>query len=272
VTVTDTHTRMVGDAYDRAAPVFHRIADPLVYRLLARPLAEAVIDALGQRAGPVLDVAAGTGAFGRAFGEVVAVDISVGQLLSNSSTGRVRADVDQLPFASDAFAAVGCSFGINHFVRPAPAIREMARVSPIVAVSTWSRPEVEYAPKRIIQAAFERRVGRARSAFGSTLDELSDRVGSVSAVTELLLTAGLEPCVRDVEVEVPWVGWDAFVEYRLAMPSSPEAAERDQILDDMAEAIAVLPEDDLTWRPRVVVGLGRRRSGAANATASGDGR
>jgi ubiquinone/menaquinone biosynthesis C-methylase UbiE len=262
---------MVGDAYDRAAPVFHRIADPLVYRLLARPLVEAVIDALGPRPGPVLDVAAGTGAFGRALEDVVAVDISVGQLLSNPAARCVRADAEHLPFASNAFAAVGCAFGINHFVRPAEAVGETARVSPIVVVSTWSRPEEEYAPKRIIQAAFERHVGQARSSFGRVLDELSDRVGSVSAVTELLVTAGLDPFVRDVEVEVPWLGWDAFVEYRLAMPSSPNLDARDVLRDKMADAIAVLPDDDLTWRPRVVIGVGRRRSAAAIAAASGDG-
>lgn len=270
--MTDTHLRWVGDAYDRAAPAFRRLADPRVYRFLAQPLVDAVVGALGLTGGPVLDVAAGTGAFGRAFAPVVAVDVSSGQLLSNPSTRRVQADGEQLPFASDAFAAVGCSFGINHLVRPAEAVREMARVAPIVAVSTWSRPEVEYAPKRILQEAIERRVGRARSSFGRVLDELSDQVGSVSAVTELLVAAGLEPCVRDVEVEVPWLGWDAFVEYRLAMPSSPNIAERDQLWGEMAEAIAVLPDDDLTWRPRVVVGLGRRRSGGANATANGDGR
>jgi ubiquinone/menaquinone biosynthesis C-methylase UbiE len=252
------HHRRVRKEYDRVAPAFRRIADPLVYRFLARPLVDAVAGALGSTPGPVLDVAAGTGAFGRAFAHVVAVDISSGQLSANPSNRRVQADVERLPFGADTFAAVGCAFGINHLERPAVALGEMARVAPIVAVTTWSRPEVDYAPKRIFQEAIERRGGCARSSFGRVLDELSDRVGSVPAVTELLMCAGLEPCVRQVEVEVPWLGWDTFLDYRLAMPSSAQLVDRDALRAEMADAIAQLEDDDLAWRPQVVVGVGRR--------------
>jgi hypothetical protein len=256
--VTDTHQRRVGEAYDRAAPAFSRIADPLVYRFLARPLVDAVVGALGSPSGPVLDVAAGTGAFGRTFAHVVAVDISARQLSSNPSNRRVQADLARLPFGPDSFAAAGCSFGINHLEHPAVAVDEMARVAPIVAVTTWSRPEVDYAPKRILQEAIERRGGCARSSFGRVLDELSDRVGSTAAVTQLLVGAELEPCVCQVEVEVPWPGWETFLDYRLAMPSSPQLVDRDELHGEMADAIAGLTDDELTWRPQVVVGVGRR--------------
>jgi hypothetical protein len=262
--VTEAHRRRVEVAYDAAAAAFERVADPLVYRFLAGPLANAVLDALGPSPGRVLDVAAGTGACGRAFGDVVALDVSAAQLRSNPSVRRVRADVDRLPFRSQAFAAVVCSFGINHFMDPIAAVGEMARLAPVVAVSTWARPEVAYAPKRIVQNALEGRTGTARSSFGQVLDELSDRVGSVASVTELLVAAGLEPCVREVEVEVPWCGSEAYVDYRLAMPSSARLVDRGALRDEVAGAIGALSEDELTWRPHVIVGLGQR-SGRARA-------
>jgi SAM-dependent methyltransferase len=250
--------RLVGTAYDRAALALARSADPIVYRSLAGPLVDAVVDALGSPAGPVLDVAAGTGAFGSVFERVVAVDISAGQLLANPTPHRARAEAARLPFRDDAFAAVGCAFGINHLADPAPAVRDMARVAPVVAVSTWARPEVPYAPKRIVQAALERQAGSSRSPLGVALDDLSGRVGSVQAVTELLVAAGVEPSVREVVVEIPWLGSEAFVDYRLAMPSSPHVTDLAGLRADVAGAIAELSPDELLWRPRIVIGVGRR--------------
>ena len=252
------HRRLVGDAYDRAAPTLRRSAGPLVYRALARPLIDAVVDAVGPQPGPVLDVAAGAGAFGHAFEETVAVDISTGQLRANPAGRRLRAEAERLPFPADAFAAAGCSFGINHFAHPAEAVREMARVAPVVALSTWSRPQATYGPKRIVEVALERHAGTCRSPIGHMLDELSERVGSVAAVTELLVEANLEPQVGQVEVEVPWAGADAFLEYRLARPTTPATVNRAALRDEVAGAIAALRPDELVWRPRLVIGVGRR--------------
>ena len=53
--------RLFAEAYDAAAASFARSADRLVYTYLARPLARA----LAGSPGPVLDVAAGSGALGR---------------------------------------------------------------------------------------------------------------------------------------------------------------------------------------------------------------
>lgn len=250
--------RLVSAAYTRAAPALARSADPVVYRNLARPLVDAVVDALGSNVGPVLDVAAGTGAFGRAFERVVAVDIAVGQLLANPTPGRAVGEAARLPFRDDSFAAVGCAFGINHLVDPAQAVRDMARVAPVVAVSTWARPEVPYAPKRLLQDALKRQVGSSRSPLGVALDDLSGRVGSVQAVTELLVAAGVEPSVREVVVEIPWLGSEAYVDYRLAMPSSPHVTDVAGLRADVAGAVAKLSPDELLWRPRIVIGVGRR--------------
>lgn len=251
--------RLVGTAYDRAALALARSADPIVYRSLAGPLVDAVVDALGSRPGPVLDVAAGTGAFGRAFERVVAVDISGGQLLANPTPDRARAEAAHLPFRDDAFAAVGCAFGINHLVAPGPAVRDMARVAPVVAVSTWAHPEVPYAPKRIVQAALERHAGSSRSPLGVALDDLAGRIGSVRAVHTLFADAGMQPSVREVVVEIPWMGVDAFLDYRLAMPSSPLVTRRAALRAEVADAIAGLSPDELSWHPCVVIGVGHRR-------------
>ncbi|HEY4728163.1 MAG TPA: hypothetical protein VIJ32_08155, partial [Actinomycetes bacterium] len=53
--------RLFAEAYDASAAGFARSADRLVYTYLARPLARALAGA----GGPVLDVAAGSGALGR---------------------------------------------------------------------------------------------------------------------------------------------------------------------------------------------------------------
>src|SRR5688572_730030 len=120
--------QLVAEAYHRAAPTFARAADPFVYDTLAGLLAAAIDERLGRCSGPVLDVAAGSGAFGRRFRDVVALDVAAGQLAVNGAAIRVRADAEVLPFRDDSFAAAGCSFGINHLLDPAAAVREMARV------------------------------------------------------------------------------------------------------------------------------------------------
>jgi SAM-dependent methyltransferase len=258
--VTEDLQSLIADAYDRAAPNLARITDPLVYRILARPLVEAMVGALGPRSGRVLDVAAGSGAFGCGLDQVVALDLSAGQLRVNGAHDRVRADANWLPFPTDAFAGVGCSFGINHFTDPVAAVREMARVAPVVVLSTWSRPEAPYAPKRIVDAALEHHLGCSRSPVGVLLDELSLRVGSVAAVERVLTKAGLDARVREVEVDIPWAGADAFLDYRMSMPSSPEVADLARLRAEVREATAALGPDELTWRPSLVVGIGSRRS------------
>jgi SAM-dependent methyltransferase len=257
---TNTLERLVGAAYDRAASALARLADPVIYRALARPLVDAVTDELGPEPGPLLDVAAGTGAFGRSFEGAVALDIAGAQLLANPAADRVRADASHLPFRSRTFAAVGCSFGINHLPAPAVAIGEMARVAPLVAVSTWARPEPPYEPKRIVEAAVERQVGFSRSPVGVALDELGERVGSVDAVGDLFEAAGLESLVREVVVEIPWFGTETYLGYRLAMPSTPRVTDVEALRTEVADSLAELSPQELSWHAHIVVGVGHRRT------------
>jgi SAM-dependent methyltransferase len=243
------------EAYDAAAAGFAARADRLVYAHLARPLARALTGA----GGPVLDVAAGSGALGRLLPDAVALDLSAAQLRHNPLPRRLRGDAERLPFRDDAFAAAGCAFGINHFPDPGAAVAEMARVAPLVGVLTWARPEPPYRPKQAVMEVVARRAGSDRTAAGSVADELGERVGSAAAVRALLAGAGLRPQVEEVTVGLPWPGAAAFVDYRLAtvgvagLVDDPAAVRREAVA-----AVAALPPQDLPWRPRLVLGVGRR--------------
>ncbi len=246
--------RTIVDAYDRSADDFADLADRLIYRWLAQPLA----DALNKIDGLVLDVATGTGALGRSLADAVGVDLSFAQLSFNSLMRRVQGDAEQLPFGNNAFAAAGCAFGINHFPDPSSAIAEMARVAPYVGLLTWTRPEPVFAPKQAVQKAIKARSGSSRSAAGRFVDEMSEVVGSESAVGALITGAGLSSVVTTVEVEVPWPGADAFIDYRLGMMSAPAIDDLDEIRREAKDTIAKLPEESLLWHPRLILGLGRR--------------
>lgn len=249
--------RLVAASYDRAASEFAGAADQHVYRLLARPLVEALNQAV-DRAGPVLDIAAGTGAVGRHFERVVAADISIEQLQHNAATLRVVADGECLAFRDGAFVAAACGFGINHVARPDVLVQEMARVAGVVGLTTWQRPEAPYEPKRVVFEALARRVGRARSHAGDLVDRLTDAVGSADVIDALLASTGLETDVRVVEFDIPWPGVDPYLSYRLSMPTTAEVAVDEGLRHEVSEAIASLPPEALTWRPRVIVGLAVR--------------
>jgi SAM-dependent methyltransferase len=244
--------RLFAEAYDASAAGFARSADRLVYTYLARPLARA----LAAAGGPVLDVAAGSGALGRLLPAAVALDLSAAQLRHNPLPARLQGDAERLPFRDDAFAAAGCAFGINHFPDPGAALAEMARVAPLVGVLTWVRPEASYRPK---QAVMARHAGNDRTTAGVLADELGERVGSAAAVRALLDGVGLRCEVAEVSVDLPWPGAAAFVDYRLAtvgvagLVDDPAAIRREAIA-----AVAALPPDTLPWTPRLVLGVGRR--------------
>jgi len=248
---------LLAAAYDATATAYAGHTDQLVYRFLAEPLARA----LHGVPGPVLDVASGSGALGRSLRGAVALDLSMGQLEHNPLALRVRADAERLPFRDGAFAASCCAFGVNHFPDPLAAVTEMARVAPLVGLLTWERPEVPYAPKAAVQSAIERHAAAPRTQAGRLVDSLGEKVGSGGALRSLLATAGLQAGVEVVTVTVPWPGAAEFTEYRLANIGAAgllgEAA-LDIVRRDAIAAISRLPPASLEWRPRLVLGLGRR--------------
>lgn len=257
VAVVTAPSRLVAESYDRAAAAFAKAADQYVYRWLAAPLVAAVARVADVGAGTVLDVAAGTGAVGRHFARTVAVDLSLEQLRHNDSGHRVRADAQRLPFRDQVFTAAVCGFGVNHLPDPSALVREMARVSPVVGLSTWQRPEVPYAPRQMVFEVLARRTGGARSPTGLLLDRYTAAVGSIDVVAGLLRSNGVHGEVQVAEVEVPWPGTDAYLDYRLSMPSSATVVDDAQLRTELRDALASLPADALTWRPRIIVGVGR---------------
>ena len=87
-------------------------------------------------------------------------------------------------------------------------------------------------------------------------------VGAPAAVRDLLAGAGLAPEVAEVEVDLPWPGAAAFVDYRLAtvgvagLVDDPATVRREAIA-----AVAALPPETLPWTPRLVLGTGGRQGG-----------
>lgn len=250
--------------YDRAGARFAASADTLIYAYLARPLADALVGAKG----PVLDVASGTGALGRLLDDVVACDLSTGQLRHNSLSRKVRADGEHLPFAGGAFAASGCAFGINHFPDPQAGVVEMARVAPVVGVVVWARPDrEEFRPKAIMAEVIARHGGL--SDEWQAIRHLEEAVGSEAAVGRLLAGAGLDPTVTTLQIELPWPGAAAYVEYRIAMDLVKGfAGDLEAVTRDAVAAIDSLPADQLSYRPHIVLGIGRRQRRVTMAPAT----
>jgi hypothetical protein len=135
----------------------------------------------------------------------------------------------------------------------------MARVAPLVGVLTWTRPEAPYLPKEAVLEVVARHAGSDRTAAGLLADELGERVGSPAAVGALLEGAGLRPEVAEVEVDLPWPGAAAFVDYRLATVGVAGLVEDPAIVRREAiAAVAALPPGSLPWTPRLVLGVGHR--------------
>lgn len=252
------NTTALNDAYERSASEFAQNAHRLVYEPLARSLIASVTALAGGDPGRVLDVAAGVGAFGSGFPYVVAVDLAASMLDANPSNARTRANAERLPFPDDCFSVAGCTFGINHVIHPQRVVEEMRRVAQVVGVTTWLRPEPSYAPKRIVNQALAEQVGTHRSPAGQMLDRLSQRVGSVGAITRLFTNAGLEPSVTVEEVELPWPGVDAYLEYRLGMPSTSRPWDIDELRETVSTRVAALPRAACVWRAAIIVGTARR--------------
>jgi hypothetical protein len=188
----------------------------------------------------------------------VALDVSRCQLAQNRARRAVLGDGVALPFRSDSFAVAASAFGLNHMARPDRAVDEMARVAPVVGISTWTRPEPDYGPKRVVLAALERQLGTSRTAVGELVDRIGGAIGSVAAISGLLAGAGLAQRVATIEVEVPWIGVDSYLDYRLGMPSTPEPTDRRRLRAEVVGELAGLSADELVWRASVVVGVGWR--------------
>jgi ubiquinone/menaquinone biosynthesis C-methylase UbiE len=247
---------LIRTSYDSTADLYANYADPLVFRLVAQPL----LKNLKPFPGPVLDVASGAGALGRYLEPCIALDLSADQLRKNPMNQRVQADAERLPFQNDSFAVAACAFGINHFLHPEDAIREMARVARVVGLSTWQRPEEPYQPKQIVQQLIKLYENGDQPPVSSAVARMTEAIGSVDAIGRAVRDAGLDAIVRTAVVDVPWPGAERFVDYRLSLPTGSSACNRQEIKRDAVAALSRLDPESLHWQPRVIVALGQRSS------------
>ncbi|HEV1997069.1 MAG TPA: methyltransferase domain-containing protein [Candidatus Dormibacteraeota bacterium] len=255
---TDGHEDRIAADYDGSAEAFARSAHA-VYARLAEPLVAAAAVQPGES---VLDVATGTGAVGgRLAGAVVGLDVSAEQLRQNPLTDKHVGAAEHMPFADATFDVVVCGFGINHFTRPRIALDEVRRVlkpGGRLALSTWLRPQPEYAPKEIVLRALERHAGRSRTPAAEVVDALSERLGTVDALSALLSEAGFSGVrVTVKEVEIPWPGPTAFVDYRLAMLGAGamlSTGAEGELRREVGDALRTLSRAQLHWLPQVLLG------------------
>ena len=91
---------------------------------------------------------------------------------------------------------------------------------------------------------------------------MSTEVGSESALTALLSSAGLDATVTTISASIPWPGAEEFVDYRLSMLGSlASEADLPRLRRDAVAAVRALPPEALAWKPRLVLGVGRRPQG-----------
>ncbi|HXM22041.1 MAG TPA: methyltransferase domain-containing protein [Terriglobales bacterium] len=124
----------VAEGYERWAPTYDQAPNPLL-NLEERKLAAHLPDLSGRH---VLDLACGTGRWlekltGRGAGVGIGVDLSAAMLRvagkKAAIAGRLaQADCLALPFRSEVFDLVVCSFALGHIRDLGAMVRELARV------------------------------------------------------------------------------------------------------------------------------------------------
>lgn len=82
-------------------------------------------------------------------------------------------------------------------------------------------------------------------------------MGSVDSLGAMMRSAGVSAEVDVTDVEIPWPGIDAYLDYRLSMPSTAQVIDDVELRAELRRALGSLPPDALTWRPRVIVAVGR---------------
>jgi SAM-dependent methyltransferase len=157
---------------------------------LARALvAQAPVPVAGQR---VLDLGAGTGVAGRAAlaagaKYVVAADLAPAMLrLAGPALRPVAADAAALPFRDGSFDLTVAAFFLNHVTGLVAQLREVRRVAPALAASTfaagWSHPAKDAVDEVLRSAGF--RPPPWHAALKGEIEPLAGNPGQLAECAE----------------------------------------------------------------------------------------
>ncbi len=155
--------RLVRDLFDRVAPRYDLMNDLMsmgLHRLWKRETAVAAAAAARAVAGPIVDLAGGTGDIARLIrGHVperliVNLDASPGMIaVAAKRVGRdialAVAEAENLPLADDSVATVSLGFGLRNMTDPRQALGEVFRVlrpGGALVLLEFSRPFTWFAP------------------------------------------------------------------------------------------------------------------------------
>ena len=59
---------------------------------------------------------------------------------------------------------------------------------------------------------------------------------------------------------IPWLSTETYLDYRLAMPSTPSVTDLDALRKEIADSLSYLSPEELSWHAHIVVGVGHRRT------------
>ena len=155
--------------FDRIAPRYDLMNDLMsfgTHRLWKRAMIRRALAHLGERTGPIVDLAGGTGDIALSLQrhlpgrEIIVADASSGMLdvarkRAGDKLSYLHGPAETLPCADGAVALVTLSFGLRNMTDPAGVLAEVARVlapGAALVLLEFSKPDRWFAPAYALHA------------------------------------------------------------------------------------------------------------------------